>query len=63
MMETGFLVSPFIGDTKEFASLMAGKRDIGVENEVESISIAPTYGGSMFWSDTYKLTLKTYGAE
>jgi len=63
MMETGFLVSPFIGDTKEFASLMAGKRDIGVENEVESISIAPSYGGSMFWSDTYKLTLKTYGAE
>jgi hypothetical protein len=63
MMRTGFFVSPFVGNTKEFASLMAGRRDFGVENEVKSISIAPTYGGPVFWSDTYELTLKHYGAE
>jgi hypothetical protein len=63
MMGTGFLVSPFVGDTKDFAALMAGKRDIGVENEVKTISIAPTYGGPIFWSATYEMTLKKYGPE
>jgi len=63
MMRTGFFVSPLVGNTKEFAALLAGGKNVGVENEVKSISIAPTYGGPVFWSDSYELTLKKYGAE
>jgi len=60
MMATGFFVSPLVCNTAEFASLAAGNRRFQEEGKVESISIAPSYGGSFLWSGTYTLTLKTY---
>jgi hypothetical protein len=60
MMRTGFIVSPLVTNTAGFASLAAGTRRFQVEGAVGSISISPSYGGSIFWSDTYVLTLKAY---
>jgi hypothetical protein len=60
MMKTGFLVSPLIANTDDFASLAAGIAFPKNDRRVERISITPTYGGSVFWSDTYTLTLKKY---
>jgi len=62
MMATGFIVSPLVCNTGEFASLAVGKPRFQEEARVESISIAPSYGGSVLWSDTYTLTLKKYHA-
>jgi len=58
MMKTGFLLSPFVETTEEFASLAKESKDS--HDNVESISISPSYGGSLFWSDTYELTIKKY---
>jgi hypothetical protein len=60
MMETGFLLSPFISNTKDFAVLVDGRKNPEEEEKVKTISIAPAYGGSLFWSGTYALTLKRY---
>jgi hypothetical protein len=60
MMTTGFLVSPLVGNTAEFASLAARSTVPKGDRRAESISIVPSYGGSVFWSDTYTLTLKKY---
>lgn len=60
MMATGFIVSPLVCNTGEFASLAVGNRRFQEEGKVESVSIAPSYGGSVLWSDTYTLTLKEY---
>jgi hypothetical protein len=63
MMTTGFFVSPLVSNTGEFAALAAARpfsQDSGI---VQSISIAPSYGGSLFWSDTYRLTLEKYHGE
>jgi hypothetical protein len=60
MMDTGFFLSPFVSDTREFASLAARSQRSQNEGKVESFSIAPSYGGSVFWSGTYALTLKRY---
>jgi len=60
MMKTGFLVSPLVADTDDFASLAAGIARPKNDRRVARISITPTYGGSVFWSDTYTLTLKEY---
>lgn len=60
MMTTGFFVSPLVSNTSDFALLAAGhplSQDSGI---VQSISIAPSYGGSLFWSDTYRLTVEKY---
>jgi hypothetical protein len=62
-METGFLLSPFVSNTAEFASLEAGPMRRQNEKKVVSISVAPSYGGSVFWSGTYALTLKKYVGE
>jgi hypothetical protein len=58
MMKTGFLLSPFVETTEEFASLAKQSKDS--HDNAESISISPSYGGSLFWSDTYELTIKKY---
>jgi len=63
MMSTGFIVSPFVGDTQDFASLVSHPNGWNDEKKVANISISPTYGGSAFWSDTYVLTLKRYVAQ
>ena len=60
MMVTGFVVSPLVCNTSQFASLATGDRQFEDEQKVDSISIAPSYGGSVFWASTYTLTLKTY---
>jgi len=59
-METGFLLSPLVSNTDEFAALKAGPFRPQNEKKVTSISIAPSYGGSVFWSGTYALTVKKY---
>jgi hypothetical protein len=63
MMTTGFLVSPLDSNTREFASRVAKNPHSQDESKVESISIAPSYGGSVLWSGTYALTLKRYHGE
>jgi hypothetical protein len=63
MMTTGFLVSPLVSNTSDFASLANGKDNAQKLERVESISIEPAYGGSLFWSSTYALTLKRYVSE
>jgi hypothetical protein len=63
MIRTGFLVSPFVSNTSEFASLAGRSRSSLDEGKVESISIVPSYGGAVFWSGTYLLTLKRYNGE
>ena len=60
MMKTGFLVSPLVTNTDDFASLAAGIAFPKNNRRVARISITPTYGGSVFWSDTYTLTLKKH---
>jgi hypothetical protein len=60
MMVTGFVVSPLVCNTSQFASLATGDRQFEDEQKVDSISITPSYGGSVFWASTYMLTLKTY---
>jgi hypothetical protein len=60
MMSTGFLLSPFVSDTKAFASLADGMNSPESGESVDSISIEPSYGHSLFWSGTYGLTLKKY---
>jgi hypothetical protein len=60
MMQNGFFLSPLVSNTKEFASFMKGDQQFADANEVESISIAPAYGGSFFWGRDYMLTFKSY---
>jgi hypothetical protein len=60
MMKTDFLLSPSVSDTNEFASLMAGSGKLRMAERVQTISIAPSYGGALFWSDSYELKVKKY---
>lgn len=62
MMETGFVVSPLVCNTADFASLAVGDRRFQDEAKVVSMSIAPSYGGSIFWASKYTLTIKAYGS-
>jgi hypothetical protein len=63
MMSTGFLLSPFVNNTKDFASLANESNRSEAQQTVDSILIAPTYGRALFWSGTYSLTLKKYIGE
>lgn len=63
MMSTGFLLSPLVNDTKDFASLANESNRSEPQKAVESILIAPSYGRALFWSGTYSLTLKKYIGE
>jgi hypothetical protein len=60
MMTTGFIVSPLVSNTAEFAYLAAGNERFQEESKVESISISPSYGGSVLWSGTFTLTVGRY---
>lgn len=60
MMKTGFILSPLVRNTSDFVSLVTGDKRFENQAKVDSISIAPSYGGSIFWASTYTLTLKTY---
>jgi len=59
-MVTGFFVSPLVSNTSEFVPLIDGSNLSGEGAKVRTISIAPSYGGPVFWSDTYTLILKRY---
>ena len=58
MVATGFILSPLVSNTGDFASLAVGNQPFQDEAKVEAISIEPSYGGSALWSSTYTLTLK-----
>lgn len=60
MMHTGFLLSPLVSNTSDFGSLANQDGRINSQARVTQISIAPSYGGSAFWSGTYRLRLKKY---
>lgn len=60
MMTTGFILSPLVHTTGEFAALASGNLSSSNGNRVQSFSITPSRGGSLFWSETYSLTLKNY---
>lgn len=60
MMQSGFFISPLIKNTKDFELLATGNYPYLTHSIVESISITPAYGGSIFWNDVYTLKLKTY---
>jgi hypothetical protein len=60
MMRTGFILSPLVRNTSDFVSLATGDKKVENAAKVDSISIAPSYGGSIFWAGEYRLTLKTY---
>jgi len=60
MTRTDVLLSPLVSSTGEFADLMAGGGHSLDEDRVRTISVAPSYGGSLYWSGTYALTLKRY---
>jgi hypothetical protein len=60
MMVTGFFVSPFVYSTEDFESLAVGDRRFLEDRKVVSISIVPSFGGTVFWSPNYLLTLETY---
>jgi len=63
MMTTGFLISPFVSNTSDFVTLVNGRNNAQRLDRVENIEIEPSYGGSLFWSRTYALTLKRYVGE
>ncbi|MGA2536514.1 MAG: hypothetical protein ABSF53_10890 [Terracidiphilus sp.] len=60
MMETGFLLSPLVNNTEEFAELSARSGHVENVSQVRSISIVPAYGGTVLWARTYRLTVKAY---
>ena len=60
MMHTGFLLSPFVSNTSDFGVLAEQNGRMTDRGRVTQIVITPSYGGSLFWSDTYKLKLKKY---
>jgi hypothetical protein len=60
MMKTEFLLSPMVSDTKDFAALMTKANQGAHLPRVQTISITPSYGGSLFWSKSFAITLKKY---
>ena len=56
MTETGFVLSPLIESTGDFASLF-GDRSRLRDKAVKSIRIFPRAGGTRFWSEQYKLKI------
>jgi hypothetical protein len=60
MMQSGFFLSPLVGNTKGFTSFMA--RDPGYfhRNAVDSIKIIPRSGNGTLWNDAYTLKLETW---
>jgi len=62
MMETGFLLSPLVNNTEEFADLSSRSGHLEKMGQVKSISIVPAYGGSALWSKTYQLTVSAYAS-
>jgi hypothetical protein len=63
MMRTEFLLSPLVSNTDDFASLISGRESLQRENRVQTITIEPSYGGSIFWADTLKLKIKRYRSD
>jgi hypothetical protein len=60
MMGTGFLMSPFMDSTQEFAAIDSGGSTPVSLSRVQSFTIEPSYGGGMFWHREYELTIEKY---
>lgn len=60
MMQSGFFISPLVWNTSDFLLLATGNHHYLKNLMIESFVIAPSFGGSIFWSNTYKLRLKAY---
>ena len=56
--ENGFIITPSIQTTNEFALLMSGYGDSLDEQQVAAFMIQTEGGGDIFWHSDYKLTLK-----
>ena len=59
MMETGFIVSPFIQSTEQFATFLCDQTKKQYPF-INSFSIEPIGGSSIFWKSHYKLKLKEF---
>jgi hypothetical protein len=55
MAKSGFLISPLIENTSEFAMLY-GERDALDEKRVKSFTLAPRKGRTLLWNDDYVVT-------
>jgi hypothetical protein len=60
MMRSGFFISPFVQNTKDFVILATGNQAYLSSSAVESINIAPTFGNALLWRDAYVLKLQVY---
>lgn len=58
MMKTGFVISPLVGDTEEFARCVQSACSALTEKKVLAISIAPAYGGSFFWKKSFRIVIQ-----
>lgn len=63
MMQSSFLISPLVRDTKQFVLLAAGDQRYLKNDTVKSIVLTTAYGGSFFWSRDYRLVLRAYHGE
>jgi hypothetical protein len=57
MAKAGFILSPLVTDTMDFLLLTAADRDKTSPNIVNSFTISPVGGQSIFWKDTYSVKL------
>lgn len=60
MLKTGFILSPLVKDTWDFAFLATGNQRYLDSNRVTAISITPQFGAGVFWRDIFRVTLKEY---
>ncbi len=58
MTQTGFVISPLVETTEEFAKCMRTACGANADRKVMAMSIAPAYGGSRFWKDSYRLVVR-----
>jgi hypothetical protein len=60
IMRTGFVLSPLVENTSDFASLMRGDRSSLRQDIVREIVITPNHPGWRIWQDHFTLRLKEY---
>jgi hypothetical protein len=60
MMTTGFVLSPLVKTTQDFAQLESGSYDRLAPQAVTSLTLAPSFGGPLLWKKSFHLTLKQY---
>ena len=60
MMDSGFVLSPLVENTKDFVVLATGNQRFLEKTMAESFVVTPIYGGSIFWRPHFSLKLKAY---